>query len=321
MKNKVSWMFLLSAFAISQLQGQPDPLQQISFAVGEWEGSGVGFGSSRSAIQSSFQPVMNGAYLEIMNESRFEPTEANPQGDHHIDKGFISFDKERGILVYRQFNNEGYVNQYILSDALSTDTVLVFETEHIENFVPGGKARITLRKISDDSIETAFDLSFPGREFTCVGTNYLKRKGADSPPDPDPGITGVGGIFFSSEDPEGLRRWYNSQLGLVTDEYGAVFEFRNGNNPDQINYLRWSAFESTSGYFLPSEKEFMINYRVRNLEQLVHRLNTRGVPLLDQVEEYDYGKFVHLMDPEGNKIELWEPNDHVLTEMKGPTNK
>jgi len=220
MKNKVTWMLLLSMLGGSQILGQTDPFQPISFVIGKWEGSGVGFGSNRSTIQSSFQPVMNGTYIEVMNESLFEPTEDNPQGDHHIDKGFISFDKVRGVLVYRQFNNEGYVNQYTLSDSLSTDFVLVFESENIENFVPGGRARITLRNISEDSIETAFDLSFPGREFTCVGTNYLKRKGTDL--SPEPGITGAGGIFFLSEDPEGNNIELTEPQDQILTEMGGL---------------------------------------------------------------------------------------------------
>jgi predicted enzyme related to lactoylglutathione lyase len=303
------------------LKGQTDPFQQISFAFGEWEGTGEGFGSNRSTIESRFEPVMNGNYIEVTNESWFESTEENPQGDHHIDNGFISYDKDRGTLVYRQFNNEGYINQYVLNDTLSSDSELVFETESIENFVPNGKARITIRRIADDTMETVFDVSFPNSGYTCFSTNQLKRKATAHPHEHEPGITGIGGIFFHSERPEELRRWYHSHLNLVTDEYGAVFEFRNASDPGMINYLRWSAFEKTSEYFTPSEKPFMINYRVRHLEEVVKELTTNGITVLDQIAEYEYGKFVHLMDPEGNKVELWEPNDQFFTQMGGPTNK
>ncbi|MCF8266716.1 MAG: hypothetical protein K9I69_01450 [Ignavibacteriales bacterium] len=119
---------------------------------------------------------MHGKYIEVTNESRFEPTEKNLDGEHHIDRGFITFDKTRKLLVYRQFNNEGYVNQYVLSDSLSTEADLVFETEAIENFVPGGKARFTIKIIAENKIETTFDVSFPNKDFSCFGINNLEKK-------------------------------------------------------------------------------------------------------------------------------------------------
>lgn len=136
-----------------------------------------------------------------------------------------------------------------------------------------------------------------------------------------PRITGIGGIFFRSTDPERSKSWYRENLGINTDEYGAVFEFRNALRPDEINYLRWSPFEQNSDYFAPSDKEFMINYRVQHLEELVKQLRDNGVTILDEIASYPYGKFVHIMDDDGNKIELWEPVDRVLTEMGGTTNK
>lgn len=142
------------------------------------------------------------------------------------------------------------------------------------------------------------------------------------PTDADvPKVTGIGGIFFFSDNPDASKAWYAANLGLETNPYGAVFEFRNANHPDQINYLQWSVFNRGSNYFEPSKKEFMINYRVQNLEALVDKLKQNGVTVLDSIETYDYGKFVHIIDPEGNKIELWEPIDHVLTNFGGKTNK
>jgi predicted enzyme related to lactoylglutathione lyase len=138
---------------------------------------------------------------------------------------------------------------------------------------------------------------------------------------PTPKVTGIGGIFFFSDDPDKTKNWYAQNLGLVTDDYGAVFEFRNANNPEDINYLRWSLFKNGSEYFKPSEKEFMINYRVQNIEGLVGQLKQNGVTVVDEIQSYDYGKFVHILDPEGNKIELWEPVDSVLRKFGGPTTK
>ncbi|MCK9423229.1 MAG: hypothetical protein M0Q38_11590 [Bacteroidales bacterium] len=84
--------------------------------------------------------------------------------------------------------------------------------------------------------------------------------------DTTPRVTGIGGIFFGSINPKETRDWYGKNLGLVIDDYGSSFEFRNANRPDEINYLRWSPFEKGSDYFEPSEKEFMINYRAQKLK-------------------------------------------------------
>lgn len=136
-----------------------------------------------------------------------------------------------------------------------------------------------------------------------------------------PKVTGIGGIFFFSENPKEIKEWYGKNLGLEIDDYGSVFEFRNANRPDEINYLRWSPFQKKNNYFAPSKKEFMLNYRVQNIEGLVKNLHENGVTIVDTIETYNYGKFVHILDPEGNKIELWEPVDSVLTQMGGRTTK
>lgn len=136
-----------------------------------------------------------------------------------------------------------------------------------------------------------------------------------------PRVTGIGGIFFGSTNPKETREWYGKNLGLAIDDYGSPFEFRNANSPGEINYLRWSPFDNDSEYFKPSEKDFMINYRVQNIEGLVKKFKENEVIVVDTIESYDYGKFVHIMDPEGNKIELWEPVDSVLTKIGGKTTK
>ncbi|TXK71016.1 VOC family protein [Mesonia sp. HuA40] len=137
----------------------------------------------------------------------------------------------------------------------------------------------------------------------------------------EPKVTGIGGIFFFSENIEKTKEWYAQHLGLKVNQWGSSFEFRNANRPDEINYLQWSPFQKGSEYFEPSKKEFMINYRVQNIEAMVDKLKADGIQVLDEIASYDYGKFVHIMDAEGNKIELWEPVDHVFTAMGGETTK
>lgn len=136
-----------------------------------------------------------------------------------------------------------------------------------------------------------------------------------------PKVTGIGGIFFIADNPEKTREWYANNLGLEVNEYGSSFEFRNSNRPEEINYLQWSPFSPKTKYLLPSKKEFMINYRVQNIEALVENLKTNGVTIVDSIETYDYGKFVHIMDADGNKLELWEPVDSILTKIGSKTTK
>jgi len=128
-------------------------------------------------------------------------------------------------------------------------------------------------------------------------------------------VTGIGGIFFKCESPEEMRAWYNPRLGLKTNEYGSLFEFRLSDSPEKKGYLQWSPFAKTTNYMEPSQKEFMINYRVENLEELLAALVEEGVEVIGEMEVCEYGKFAHIMDPEGNKIELWEPVDAVFTKM------
>lgn len=128
-------------------------------------------------------------------------------------------------------------------------------------------------------------------------------------------VTGVGGIFFKCDNPDQLKNWYKDQLGFDTDQYGAVFRFKTLKDPTQTGYLQWSPMDRSTEHMQPSEKDFMVNYRVDNLELLVTQLKNSGVKILDPIANYDYGKFVHILDPEGNKIELWEPVDKVFDEF------
>jgi len=119
-------------------------------------------------------------------------------------------------------------------------------------------------------------------------------------------VTGIGGIFFKCKDPEAINQWYNKHLGIPTTKWGATFEWRNAED-DQKGQTVWNPFKADTKYFEPSDSSFMINYRVENLEALVEELKKEGVTIVDELQSYEYGKFIHIMDPEGNKIELWEP--------------
>jgi len=135
-------------------------------------------------------------------------------------------------------------------------------------------------------------------------------------------VTGIGGIFFKCSDPSKTKEWYSTHLGMLTDQWGAPFEYRLSDRPDVKGFLQWSPFAADTEHFSPSDKEFMINYRVEHIEDLVKQLQAAGVTICDDIATYDYGKFVHIMDNDGNKIELWEPVDNAFEDMyQGKTNK
>ena len=122
-------------------------------------------------------------------------------------------------------------------------------------------------------------------------------------------VTGLGGIFFKSKDNEKLKKWYAKHLGIPAGQYGHNFEWRDNDDPKKKGLTVWNPFEGETKYFQPSERDFMINYRVENLVELLDVLKEEGVKIAGEMQEFEYGKFAWIMDCDGNKIELWEPVD------------
>jgi len=120
-------------------------------------------------------------------------------------------------------------------------------------------------------------------------------------------VTGLGGVFFKSSDPAAARKWYRERLGIESEEWGFVFRWRDEGDPDEVGYTVWSAFPADTKYFDPSRGTFMLNFRVADLKGLVAALRKEGVELVGDVVEEANGKFAWILDPDGNKIELWEP--------------
>ncbi len=121
-------------------------------------------------------------------------------------------------------------------------------------------------------------------------------------------VTGVGSIFFKSDDPDKLYQWYAQHLGIhpAPDGTGAAFEWRDAEDADKKGMTVWSIFPRNTKYFEPSSSPFMINYRVDDLDALLEALKKEGVQIDPHREDYDYGRFAWIMDPDGNRIELWE---------------
>jgi len=142
-----------------------------------------------------------------------------------------------------------------------------------------------------------------------------------NPPNNGPSVTGIGGIFFKAKDPAALKAWYSKYLGMRIGAYGANFEWHQGIDSTKKGFTTWATFKETTKYFQPSDKPFMINYRVEGLDQLLANMKAAGILPVDSVQKVSYGSFVHIMDPEGNKIELWEPNDVEYAKMGSDNNK
>ncbi len=123
-------------------------------------------------------------------------------------------------------------------------------------------------------------------------------------------VTGLGGIFFKTKDPKKTKSWYAKHLGLPVDDYGCTFWWKDKHNNDCST--QWSPFKEDTTYFSPSKQPFMVNYRVENLERLLKTLKDEGVTIIGDMKTYDYGKFGWILDPDGNKIELWEPIDSAF---------
>lgn len=121
-------------------------------------------------------------------------------------------------------------------------------------------------------------------------------------------VTGIGGIFIKSKDVERLREWYRRHLGLEIESWGGTaFRWKGPENPEGVGTTVWSVFEASSKYFDPGTAPFMVNYRVDKLEPLLAALRAEGCQVDEKSEESEYGKFGWVVDPDGNKIELWEP--------------
>lgn len=148
------------------------------------------------------------------------------------------------------------------------------------------------------TLVTTFFLGFAFKTVTTTNKNYKMKK-----------VTGIGGVFFKCKDPKKMTEWYQKHLGLETNPYGATFEWYEGFDSTKKAQTQWTPFSETTKDFEPSTKDFMINYRVEDLEALVEELKKEGVTIVDKMETYNYGKFIHILDAEGNKVELWEAKD------------
>jgi len=139
----------------------------------------------------------------------------------------------------------------------------------------------------------------------CLGFLLMVSSGAAAPAEPAGHVTGVGGVFFKAKDPKALAAWYHNVLGLSMEAWGgAALRY---DAPKHPSVLIWNAFPASTNYFAPSNSAFMINYAVDDMDALLARLRAKGVEILKREDDDPNGRFAWILDPEGNKIELWEP--------------
>ncbi len=134
-------------------------------------------------------------------------------------------------------------------------------------------------------------------------------------------VTSIGGIFFKCKNPDAQMDWYNRHLGIAMDNYGSSFQWRQAEDKEKLGHTAWSPFDEASDYFGDSPQQYMINYRVENLVELVEELKKEHVTIVDEIQHFEYGKFVHILDLEGNRVELWEPKDEVYEKMLNAVTK
>ena len=123
-------------------------------------------------------------------------------------------------------------------------------------------------------------------------------------------VTGIGGLFFKSTNPKESKDWYKKHLGFNTDDWGTTFWWKDKEGKDCST--QWSPFPKETDYLNPSKKDFMFNYRVENLVELLAALKSEGVTIVGEMQEFEYGKFGWILDNDGTKIELWEPIDSAF---------
>lgn len=170
----------------------------------------------------------------------------------------------------------------------------------------------------------AFTLMKHGGQWKIVALAYAadQEEGGSGSPAADARtkmerVTGLGGVFFKAKDPQRLRAWYRKHLGIGAGRQGSrtfpgetvVFEWREKDEPERVGYTVWGPFPTDTKYFDPSPAPFMFNYRVADLDRLLHQLRREGVQVEDRIQEYEYGRFGWIIDPEGNRVELWEPTN------------
>jgi uncharacterized glyoxalase superfamily protein PhnB len=175
MRILVLLLSVFPVFAAAQETEKADVWEKFRPFIGEWTGTGERK-PGKATLDARFEFFFNSKFIRVGGTSAFEPREGNPEGEVHQDIGYISYDKTRDKYVLRQFNVEGFVNQYVLENLPADGKTFVFVSEYIENFIPDWKAKVVYTLAGDDEMEVAFNLAGPTNDYQCYMTNHLQRK-------------------------------------------------------------------------------------------------------------------------------------------------
>ncbi|MGK7397317.1 MAG: VOC family protein [Candidatus Cyclobacteriaceae bacterium M3_2C_046] len=267
--------------------------------VGTWEGKGNLQGTEAS-FQMSWEKALDGKFvrLSFVSKRKIDSTRNvlfkasamyKPQGENWIGTWYDS----RGMVLP------------LLAKITGLELVVVWGEEQSE------KGRTIYRIISPNEMEVT--------DFVLVKDEYKKFAEAKykklNSYQEQPQVTGIGGIFFKSSNVAQTRAWYHEKLGIINSNQGGSFLWRKYNDQENYGFTVWHAFDQADDYFKESAKNFMVNYRVNDLNGLLKKLKEQNVKISGEIESYPFGRFAWIIDPEGQKIELWEPADPEFLEL------
>jgi hypothetical protein len=171
----VATLLLLASVGAAQKPAPADTWEPFRSLVGTWEGTGNGQ-PGQSKVQRVYRFVLNDKYIQVQNKSTYDPQPKNPKGEVHQDWGMMSYDKGRKTFVFRQFNIEGFVNQYVMTSSSADGKTIVFTSESIENIPAGYRARETYKILGPDEFTEVFEIADPGKEFEVYSEGHFRRK-------------------------------------------------------------------------------------------------------------------------------------------------
>lgn len=267
---------------------------------GSWEGKGTLMGAETS-FKMNWDKVLNDQFMKLTFTS------------HRVSG-------EEAILFHAtamyKLDEEHWAGTWFDSRGISfgVDGTESKNTLTVEWGSPDIEQGRTVYSITDENEITVTDYVNRNGSYSKFGEAVYQRVG-NAGNFSSPKVTGVGGVFLKSENPEKTREWYKKHLGLASNNQGGSFVWRKFDDSEEYGFTVWHSFARDDDYFNPSDQEFMINYRVNNLDALVTKLESAGVKLVGDVEEYPFGKFAWIMDSDGQKVELWEPYDAEYFEM------
>ena len=266
---------------------------------GHWQGEGTLMGSE-ATFDMSWQREMAGQFLKLTFQNKRTPKDGES----------IVFN---ATAMYRPMDNiwEGtwFDSRGVSFSVRGTVEVNKLTVEWGNPDIEQGKTVYILKE--DKNSMKVTDYILQNGNYTKFGEAEYKKVVQNE----EPKVIGIGGIFFKTTNTKETREWYQTHLGIINGERGGSFVWRKFDAPNEYGFTVWHAFDEKADYFKESSKEFMVNYRVNNLDGLLANLKKKGINQVGEIEEYSFGKFAWILDPEGQKIELWEPNDVESLEM------